>query len=133
MICDAGSMQRFLPIVLICVAACGQPGLSFRKAEPVRVSMGPDVFDIRVQSRRAEAIRVNSRLTRNVADIGPQAVLAIEAVTECQVSRLTGDQAVAVAALDCNGRTPAPPPFPRSLDCEAIDLGQGTFDVLCFP
>ncbi|MEM6375371.1 MAG: hypothetical protein AAF686_03970 [Pseudomonadota bacterium] len=76
---------------------------------------------------------MNPRATRNVADIGPQAVLAVEAVTTCKVARLTGDQAVAEAALDCGRGAPAPPPFPPVLDCEALDLGEGTFDLACFP
>ncbi|MEM6482791.1 MAG: hypothetical protein AAF681_13165, partial [Pseudomonadota bacterium] len=82
---------------------------------------------------RAEAIRLNTRAARNLGDIGFQAVLAIEKVTECQVARLAGDQAVAVATLDCGSGAPARPPFPPVLDCEAIDLGQGTFDLACFP
>ncbi|MEM9910856.1 MAG: hypothetical protein AAF922_08735 [Pseudomonadota bacterium] len=133
MICDSRPMQRLWLLFLICLTACGQPGLSFRGIDPVRVEVGSDVFDIRVRGLRAEAIRLNTRAARNLGDIGFQAVLAIEKVTECQVARLAGDQAVAVATLDCGSGAPARPPFPPVLDCEAIDLGQGTFDLACFP
>ncbi|MEM6578334.1 MAG: hypothetical protein AAF678_07570 [Pseudomonadota bacterium] len=120
-------------IFFACVTACGQPGLFYRGVDPVRVTMGEDTFDVRVKGLRAEAIRLNSRLSRNVSDIRLQTVDAIEAVSGCRVAQLTGDQAVAEAALDCGRGTPARSPIPPVLDCESIDLGRGTFDVACFP
>ncbi|MEM7075176.1 MAG: hypothetical protein AAF484_08825 [Pseudomonadota bacterium] len=119
--------------VLGLLAGCNQPGQDFTGIEPVRVSFGPTQFDIRVMGQRAEAVRVNTQWAPNLAAVGPQAVLAIEKISGCRVVRLTGDQAVMQAAMDCGQGAPPPGPFPSEVRCDALDLGEHFFDALCSP
>lgn len=102
------------PILLL--AACNTPSPGFRGVDPVRVTVGPSVFDVRVADGQAEALRVSSEYAPRMGPIGPRATLAIEQVSGCTVRRLGGDQAMIRASLSCGARS-ASPPVPPSYSC----------------
>ncbi|MFD1509583.1 hypothetical protein [Lacimonas salitolerans] len=109
-------MRYALCLVVLMLAACNTPSPGFRGIDPVRVKVGPSVFDVRVQDGQAEALRINSDYAPRMGPIGPRATLAIEQVSGCTVRRLGGDQAMIRASLNC-GKVDAPPPVPPSYSC----------------
>jgi hypothetical protein len=120
-------------LVLVALAGCGGPGPAFRGAPVTRVGFGEHMFDIRVKGRRAEAVRVSPGWAPRLAAVGPQAVFAIEQVSGCRVDRLTGDQAMMRATLDCGAGAPEPL-FPRPyLECDAFDLDDAVGELICYP
>jgi len=111
-------------LVLVALAGCGGPGPAFRDVPVTRVGFGEHVFDIRVKGRRAEAVRVPPGWAPRLAAVGPQAVFAIEQVSGCRVDRLTGDQAMMQATLDCGAGAPEPPIKRPNQECDGIDPEQ---------
>jgi len=124
-----------LPIVipLLALAACDTASPEFAGVAPVRVTAGASVFDIRVDGRRAEAVRLNPQPAPRLASVGVPAVLAIEAVSGCRVDRLTGDQAMMRATLDCGGGAPAPRGRVPYLECDAFDPDEEVSELICYP
>lgn len=125
-------MRRWLCPFLCFLAACDTPGPGFHGLAPTRVTVGPSVFDVRVQGVRAEAIRVNSEWAPRLAAVAPRGLAAIEAVSGCRVRRLEGDQARMTARLDCGGPL-APLPRVRRLDCDAHVITEGIAELDCRP
>ena len=128
-------MRYAVLFTLAMLAACDTPSPDFRGVPAHRVTMGGSDFDIRIKGLQAEAIRTNAQWAPRMAATAPQGVAAIEAVSGCQVAKLTGDQAMMQARLDC-GDGPAPAPlFPLDLECEAyeIDTGYGALDCRPYP
>ncbi len=125
-------MRLLLGFFILCVAGCNTPGAEFRGIDPVRISIGQSVFDIRVEGLRAQAIRVNAEIAPRLASVAPRGVLAIERVSGCRVRRLTGDQAVMLARLDCGGSLP-PLPGPKGYDCVIEGEYKGYADLICEP
>ena len=117
------------------LAACDTPSADFRGVPAHRVSMGGSEFTIRIKELRAEAIRTNPQWAPRMAATAPQGVAAIEAVSGCRVDKLTGDQAMMQARLDCGDGPPPAPLFPLDLECEAyeIDTGYGALDCRPYP
>ena len=132
---QSDGMMRPVFLFLFCMvfAACDTPGPSFRGIEPVRISVGKSIFDVRVDGNRAQAIRLNMEWAPRPAAVAPRAVAAIEQVSGCRVARLDGDQAVILARLEF-GRGLAPPaPDIREFDCEIEPMGGGLADLVCTP
>lgn len=120
-------------LLIIFLGGCGGASPAFFGVDPVRVHAGGHVFDIRVDGRRAEAVRRNMVWLPRLASVGVPAVGAIEAVSGCRVDRLTGDQAMMRATLDCGSGAPRPR-FPTPyLECDAFDLDDETGELLCYP
>lgn len=94
-------------MILLVLSACNTPGPHFRNASPVRIEVGGAVFDVRTRDDLAEAIRVNAKYAPRLGPIKAKATRAIERVTGCKAKRVTGDQALLRAELDCAGRPPA--------------------------
>jgi hypothetical protein len=114
-------MRRLSLILLVTLAACDTPSPGFRGVDPVRVTVGASVFDVRVKDGQAEAIRLNTEYAPRMGPIAPRATLAIEQVSGCTVRRLGGDQAMIRASLNCGqGETRRPPPVPPSYSCAVI-------------
>jgi hypothetical protein len=126
-------MRWIVPLCLLLIAACDTPSPAFRGVEPVRIKVGHSMFDIRVQGRRAEAIRLNAEWAPRLEAVAPRAVAAIEAVSRCRVDRLDGDQALMTARLDCGAGPPPGPVFPDRLDCEYYELGEAYGALICRP
>ena len=130
--------MRIVLSLAMLLAACNTPSPGFRGIAPVRVTVAPSVFDVRVKDRQAEAIRINSEYAPRMGPIGPRAAIAIEQVSGCKVRRLGGDQAMIRAALDCDGRG-APPPVPPSYSCAVLTRpasggpAAGSREIICDP
>ncbi|MGK7651515.1 hypothetical protein ACSQ76_03505 [Roseovarius sp. B08] len=124
-----------LPVLIpiLAVAACATPGPEFSGVSPVRTKMGASVFDIRVAGRRAEAIRLNPQPAMRLSSVGVPAVLAIERVSGCRVDRLSGDQAMMRATLDCGAGAPAPKRRETYLECDAFELDADGGELICYP
>ena len=117
----------------VALGACNTPGPGYRGVAPVRVEVGGSTFDIRVKGRRAQAMRINMEWAMRLASVGPRAIWAIEAVSGCKVDRLTGDQALMEATLDCGSGAPRPPRNAPELLCE-LDEVEGDYGLLyCTP
>jgi len=117
------------------LAACDTPSPDFRGAPAHRVSMGGSDFVIRIKGLQAEAIRTNMQWAPRMAATAPQGMAAIEMVSGCRVDKLTGDQAMMQARLDCGDGPPPGPIFPQEWECEAyeIDTGYGALDCRPYP
>lgn len=127
-------MRVALPVLLVLtLVACDTPGPGFRGIDPVRISVGKSTFDVRVDGRRAQAIRLNMEWAPRPAAVAPRAVAAIEQVSGCRVARLDGDQAVILAKLECGTGARPPRPDLRAFDCEVEPLGGGLADLTCRP
>lgn len=126
-------MRSLVPLCLLLIAACDTSSPAFRGVEPVRIKVGQSMFDIRVQGRRAEAIRLNAEWAPRLEAVAPRAVAAIEAVSRCRVDRLDGDQALMTARLDCGAGPPPRPVFPDRLECEYYELGKDYGELFCRP
>lgn len=121
-------------VLILCVmlAACNTPGPGFRGIAPVRVTVGQSRFDVRVDGRRAQAIRVNPEWTLRFASVAPRGAAAIAEVSGCRVKRIRGDQAVMLADLDC-GPDAALLPAGHAYDCVPDHLHVRTADLICTP
>lgn len=100
-------MSSRLVLFLLLLAACNTAGPHFRGLEATRVTIEGSTFDIRVQRRLAEAIRINSEYAPRFGPIAERAQRAIEMVSGCDVTEMRGDQAQAIGLLDCGS---GPPP-----------------------
>ncbi|MCM2563086.1 hypothetical protein M8744_13100 [Lutimaribacter sp. EGI FJ00013] len=115
------------------------PSPGFRGVDPVRVTVPPSVFDVRVQGSQAEAIRLNVEYAPRMGPIGPRAVLAIEQVSGCTVRRQGGDQAMIRASLNCGGRKAKPRLTSPSYSCGVITRpvsggpGSRIEEIICDP
>ncbi|QYX55804.1 hypothetical protein K1T73_12020 [Roseovarius sp. SCSIO 43702] len=96
-----------------------------------RVAVSGDLFDVRVQGRRAEAVRLNSRWAPDRMSVAVAATHAIERVSGCRVAGLSGDQAMLEARLDCGAGAPPPKPRAAYLDCDFVVDGDGFGEALC--
>ncbi len=113
--------MRYFAVLALLLTACNTPSPGFQGIEPVRVTVAPSVFDVRVKDGQAEAIRLNAEYAPRMGPIGPRATLAIEQVSGCTVRRLGGDQAMIRASLNCGrGAKRQPPPVPPSYSCGVI-------------
>jgi len=121
-----------LPLFAL-LAGCDTPSPAFQGIPAHRVSVDGSDFDIRIKGLRAEAIRTNAEWAPRMAATAPQGVAAIEAVSGCRVERLTGDQAMMRARLDCGDGPPPAPLFPIELDCDAYELDTGYGALECRP
>ena len=114
-------MRLVLILVVLTTAACNTPSREFRGVEARRIAVEGSTFDVRVRGELAEAIRVNAEYAPRMGPIADRAALAVATVSGCVVTRVTGDQALTVAQLDCDGRPNdyVPPPA-VSFECERI-------------
>jgi len=121
-----------LLVAALLLVACDTPGLAFRGIEPVRITVRGDVFDVRVDGVRAEAIRLNTRWAPRLASVAPNGTAAIEQVSGCRVRKLEGDAALMTARLDC-GQPLEPLPRRFSYDCDVYKVFDGLAELECRP
>ncbi|WP_428512880.1 hypothetical protein [Roseovarius sp.] len=126
-------MRPLFLISLSALAACDTASPDFAGVAPVRVEAGASVFDIRVAGRRAEAVRLNAQPAFRLSSVGVPAVLAIEAVSGCRVDRLTGDQAMMRATLDCGSGAAPPRRRVPYLECDMFDPDAAVSELVCYP
>jgi hypothetical protein len=94
-------MRPLLPFALLLVAACDTAGRGYMGLPATRAEAGGYVFDIRVRGAEAEAVRRNAALLPRYVDVARAAEAAVEQVTGCDVTQVTGDPSVVRAVLDC--------------------------------
>ncbi|MBZ8117321.1 hypothetical protein KUD11_01530 [Roseovarius sp. LXJ103] len=125
-------MRLLLLPLAVLLAACDTPGPDFRGVEPVRISVGQSVFDVRVDGLRAEAIRLNAEWAPRLEAVASRGVMAIEEVSGCQVRDLDGDPAQMTARLNCGGRK-APLPRGTEYSCDVFAVSGGLAELSCEP
>ena len=117
--------MRYL-IVFALLCACDMPSPGFRGLEATRVHVEGSTFEVRIKDREAEAIRTNTQYAPRMGLIGERATIAMEQVSGCEVTKISGDAALIHGRLKC-GRNPVPVAqergFPRhaELECYGID------------
>ena len=99
---DTGAMWCRGLITMIFLAACNAPNPHFRGAAVTRVVVDGSVFDVRVGTNLAEAVRVNSEYAPRFGPILTRAAFAMAKVSGCRVKGVLGDQALATGVLTCN-------------------------------
>ena len=104
------------------VAACNTAGPHFRHLPATRITVEQSTFDVRVNRRLAEAIRVNARYAPRLGPVGLEAARAMHLVSGCAVTEVRGDAAQTTGVLDC-GEGPPPVVLVAGLnyECVAID------------
>lgn len=119
--------MRFV-ILCLCLMACNTPSPEFRGLAAQRVTVDGSTFDVRVRGDLAEAIRINMQYAPRFGPIEGRAAQAMAMVSGCSVTRITGDQALALGQLDCDGagRPGWVPTPPMGLECYEIDSWHGT-------
>lgn len=132
--CGSNDAMRYAVALFLTVSvmACDTPGPEFAGTDPVRISVGPSTFDVRVKDKQAQAIRLNAEWAPRREVVAPRAVLAIERVSGCRVRRLDGDQVVIGAALDCGERRD-PLPRDKRYQCGIVAISEGRSEAICDP
>ncbi len=133
-------MRWYLPFVVFAgLAACNSPSPVFRGVAPTRVTVDGSTFDVRVKGFHAEAMRMNAQYAPRFGIIEDRAAKAMQQASGCEVTKVTGDQALAFGKLKCNGKTPPPTAQPRALECVPLrgsavkEVGQVRIDLDCEP
>jgi hypothetical protein len=86
---------------------CNRAGPHFRGLDATRVTVAGSTFDVRLQPRLAEAIRVNPEYAPRLGPLGQKAAMAMSAVSGCEVVQVLGDAAQMTGVLDCGQGRPA--------------------------
>lgn len=126
-------------LVVLFLMGCNTPSPAFRGIAPTRVTVEGSTFDIRVNGLRAEAMRVNAQYAPRFGIIETRAAAAMQQVSGCDVTAVTGDQALAFGKLKCNGKAAPPDVVPLALECvpvrgsEVKEVGQVRIDLDCDP
>ena len=102
------------------LAACNAAGPHFRHLPATQITVDGSVFDVRVNRRLAEAIRVNPEYAPRLGPVADRAALAMQLVSGCTVTQVRGDAAQVTGLLDC-GAGPPPQVLPPvySYECYA--------------
>ena len=124
---ESGGMRRTratLPVRMllpVCtLAACNAAGPHFRHLPATQITVEGSVFDVRVNRRLAEAIRVTREYAPRLGPVAGRAALAMELVSGCEVTQVRGDAAQVTGLLDCGAGPPPPVLVPGySYECYA--------------
>lgn len=124
--------MRWIALVLLALlAACSNPSPAFHGVAPVRVTVGPSTFDVRLKGRHAQAIRISREWAPRTLSVAPRAAAAIAMVSGCDVPRLWGDQAMIEAALVCAPDAAERRGVARAYDCRAVPTHRRWTQVAC--
>lgn len=121
---------------VLLLAGCDMPTPAFRGIPASRIEVEGSVFDVRVQGREAQAIRINSEYAPRLEAIAPRAVWAIERASGCHVTALEGDQVVVRARLKCSKNGPLEPAPYRCRKGDTyggLVLGRHSKTMICDP
>lgn len=126
--------MRWIALFLLALlAACSHPSPAFYGVAPVRVTVGPSTFDVRLKGRHAQAIRLSREWAPRTLSVAPRAAAAIAKVSGCDVPRLWGDQAMIEAALVCGPDAGTRRGVVRAYDCRAVPTHRRWTQVACTP
>ncbi|MDZ7709682.1 MAG: hypothetical protein U5K36_06060 [Roseovarius sp.] len=126
-------MRWIAPVLVVLLAACSHPSPAFYGVEPVRVTVGPSTFDVRLKGQHAQAIRMSREWAPRTITVAPRAAAAIAAVSGCDVPRLWGDQAMLEAALFCGPDAGTRRGVVRAHDCRVVPTRRRWTEVACQP
>lgn len=133
-------MRWYLPFVVFAgLAACNSPSPVFRGVAPTRVTVDGSTFDVRVKGFHAEAMRMNAQYAPRFGIIEDRAAQAMRQVSGCEVTKVTGDQALALGKLKCKGKAGPLTAQPHALECVPLrgsavkEVGQVRIDLDCEP
>lgn len=101
-------------VILCLLAACNTAGPGFRDAPEVTRSVDGSTFLIRVRDNMAEIIRTNPEFLPRAETIFDRAGRAVQDATGCDAAWVSGDPAMMLAGLSCDGAPPPPKPRRRS-------------------
>ncbi len=115
-------LMRFLTVFLMCFPlACSMAGPGFRGVTPVTREVEGSRFLLRVKDRMAEVTRTSFEFPARFGPISERAQKAVHLETGCEPEWVTGDPAMMVMGLSCNGEPAPPEPRNRSISCEIFD------------
>ena len=128
-------------ICTVLLSGCDAPSRYFRDEPVTRVEIGSMIFDVRTRGALSEAVRISNGWAPRLSGVAPFAEAAMEQVTGCDVTRLSGDQAVILGTLACgaDGPRPAAPPALLGFECDPVEgwrsdgLDQATIAFDCVP
>lgn len=108
------------------VGACDMAGPGFRGVPASQRVVEGSHFTIRVRDRMAEVIRTNPEFPARYGPISERAQKAVFLETGCTPEWVTGDPAMMLMGLSCDGE-PAPrePRKRRSLSCDIFNAQSG--------
>ena len=111
--------RGFILPLTACAAltACQSAGPHFRHLPATQITVDGSVFDVRVNRRLAEAIRISPEYAPRLGPIAGRAALAMRLVSGCEVTQVRGDAAQITGLLDC-GDGPPPPVLSAGFDYE---------------
>ena len=89
-------------LAFLCLAACSGGTPYFRDLPATRVAVNGSIFDVRVRTELAEAVRVNPQYAPRLGPIRDRAALAMAQVSGCPLLDVLGDAAVTVGVLGCD-------------------------------
>ncbi|WP_417718416.1 hypothetical protein [Salipiger sp.] len=114
-------MTRALPLCLLLLTACDMAGPGFRGVPAVQREVEGSTFTIRVKDDMAEVIRTSMEFPARFDPISARAQKAVFLETGCRPDWVTGDPAMMVMGLSCNGAPAPKQPRKRSIACEIFD------------
>lgn len=129
-------MKPSIPMLLILgLAACGGTSPDYWGIDATQITVGKSRFDVRIDGTRAQAIRRNVEWAPRLEAVAPRAMIAIEQVSGCEVTKLTGDAAVIEARLKCGAASALPPVLGWDCDIDSFDgrLTGGVAGMTCRP
>lgn len=109
----------FVPVLFL-VAACNMGGPGFYGVDPVRREVEGSTFLMRFQNDMAEVIRTNPEFPARYGPIAARAQKAVFLETGCEPAWVTGDPAVMVMGLSCDGKPAPAQPRNRTISCEIM-------------
>lgn len=97
--------MRFLYAGLVfgCFVGCDAPPPEFQNVTPTSVRIGKSQFEVRVNGKRALALRMNSENAFGKNGITERGIAAIESVSGCEVvgPSVRSDQVFISADIEC--------------------------------
>ena len=119
-------MRCLMPLLtFLAVSACNTAGPHFRGLPATRITVEGSTFDVRVRDELAEAMRINMQYAPRFGPIRARAGKAMALVSDCKVTEVRGDQALALGLLDCGKGRSKPREGQLSLDCATVPGSAG--------
>ncbi|EIE50191.1 putative lipoprotein [Citreicella sp. 357] len=113
-------MKHALLMPLFFLAACNMGGAGFYGVAPAKRDVEGSSFVIRVKNDMAEAIRTSPEFPARYGPIAARAQKAVFLETGCKPAWVSGDPAVMVMGLSCNGKPAPPEPRRKTVSCDIM-------------
>ena len=123
-------MRNAILFSLMLIAACNTPGLDFVGAPHTRLTVSGATYDVRLAGNQAEAIRLNPTYAPRLGPFEFTARAAMEIVSGCKVTKISGDAAQLVGTLNCKAAPVRRAPRPKTVDLDCYEVDQWTIEGL---